>query len=253
MQTDITSLLQRYHRQGDQRARDEAIEASLPLVRSIARRFAGRGEPLEDLIQVGTIGLIKAVDRFDPSRGFAFTTYATPTVVGEIKRHFRDHGWDVRVPRALQELIVRIPKEKERLTRELGRPPTLAELAAGLGVVDELLLEAMQATTAYNADVVNRGTAADDEGSVELLDVLGRVDEGYDRCEERTLLREGMAALDERERRVLILRFTHDWTQSEIAQEIGHSQMHVSRIVRGAIEKMRAAIAVGDSSDALAA
>jgi RNA polymerase sigma-B factor len=253
MQTDITSLLQRYHRQGDQRARDEAIEASLPLVRSIARRFAGRGEPLEDLIQVGTVGLIKAVDRFDPSRGFAFTTYATPTVVGEIKRHFRDHGWDVRVPRALQELIVRIPKEKERLTRELGRPPTLAELAAGLGVVDELLLEAMQATTAYNADVVNRGTAADDEGSVELLDVLGRVDEGYDRCEERTLLREGMAALDERERRVLILRFTQDWTQSEIAQEIGHSQMHVSRIVRGAIEKMRAAIAVGDSSDALAA
>jgi RNA polymerase sigma-B factor len=139
-ENDLTGLVRRYHGTGDTAARERAIELSVPLVRSIARRFAGRGEPFDDLVQVGTIGVIKAVDRFDPARGCAFVTYATPTVIGEIKRHFRDHGWDVRVPRGLQELSVRLAKEKDRLAVELGRAPTVVELSGSrlVGVLHQL-------------------------------------------------------------------------------------------------------------------
>jgi RNA polymerase sigma-B factor len=240
-ENDLTGLVRRYHGTGDTAARARAIELSLPLVRSIARRFAGRGEPFDDLVQVGTIGVIKAVDRFDPARGCAFVTYATPTVIGEIKRHFRDHGWDVRVPRGLQELIVRLAKEEDRLAVELGRAPTVVELSGSLGVDEELLLEAMQAGRAYNASAVALA-GQDDEESQQLLDQLGETDPGYERSEERALLRKGLTVLDRREIRVLALRFNEGRTQSEIAHVIGCSQMHVSRIERAALEKMRTEI-----------
>jgi RNA polymerase sigma-B factor len=212
MDANDRNLLRRYHEQGDRAAREQLIERYMSLVRSLARRYASRGEQLDDLIQIGAIGLIKAIDRFDIDRGVELTTYATPNIIGEIKRHFRDHGWAVRVPRGLQELSIQLMRVVEQLTGELSRSPTIAELAEATGASDP-------------------------------LESLGSDDHEYEVSEDRAVLEPGLRVLDDRERMILQLRFYEGLTQSQIAQRVGISQMHVSRLIRRALEKARNEIA----------
>jgi RNA polymerase sigma-B factor len=216
--------------------RGQLVESHLPLVEYLARRFAGRGEPLDDLIQVGTIGLIKAVDRFDTERGVEFSTYATPTVVGEIKRHFRDKGWTVRVPRRLQELRASLSSATAQLTQNLGRSPTVAELAVHLGVNEEEVLEGLESANAYAAVSLE---ATDDADGQSVLDTLGGVDEALEGVEYRESLKPLLDSLPERERRILVLRFFGNMTQSQIAGELGISQMHVSRLLARTLSQLR--------------
>lgn len=223
----------------DQRAREELITRYLPLVKSLARRFASRGQSVEDLIQVGSIGLIKAIDRFDLDRGVELSTYATPTILGEIKRYFRDKGWAVKVPRALQDLNVRLNRVIEQLTVELRRSPTIAELAAATGVSEEEVVEAMESGRAYSSVSIYSGGASDDEESLELLDCLGAEEEAYEIFEQRRVLAPAMERLDPRERLILHLRFFEGMTQTQVAARIGISQMHVSRLIRKSIENLR--------------
>ncbi|MBN1321887.1 MAG: RNA polymerase sigma factor SigF [Thermoleophilia bacterium] len=232
-------LLVRVRDHGDNGAREELITRYLPLVRSLARRFASRGQPVEDLIQVGSIGLIKAVDRFDLDRGVELSTYATPTILGEIKRYFRDKGWAVKVPRALQDLNVRLNKVIEQLTVELRRSPTIAELATATQVSEEEVVEALESGRAYSSVSLFSGGASDDDESLELLDYLGTEEEAYEVFEQRRVLAPAMARLDPRERLILHLRFFEGMTQTQVATRIGISQMHVSRLIRKSIENLR--------------
>jgi RNA polymerase sigma-B factor len=242
-------LLRRYHRQGDLEARERLIEQYLPLVRSLARRYSYRGEQLEDLVQVGCIGLIKAIDRFDVDRGVELTTYATPNIIGEIKRHFRDKGWSVRVPRGLQELNVRLSHLVEDLTVQLERSPTIAELAKAAGVEEEEVLEALESGQAYATLSLSAPTGGGEDGSdLDPLESLGELEHEYEVSEDRAVLAPGLRVLDERERRILHLRFFEGLTQSQIAQQVGISQMHVSRLIRRALDKIRDEIAVEDSA-----
>jgi RNA polymerase sigma-B factor len=218
------------------RLRGRLVESHLPLVEYLARRFAGRGEPLDDLIQVGTIGLIKAVDRFDTERGVEFSTYATPTVVGEIKRHFRDKGWTVRVPRRLQELRASLSSATAQLTQDLGRSPTVAELARHIGVGEEEVLEGLESANAYAAVSLE---ATDDADGQSVLDTLGGLDEALEGVEYRESLKPLLDSLPERERRILVLRFFGNLTQSQIAAELGISQMHVSRLLARTLSQLR--------------
>ena len=238
-----TALLRRYHEQGDLAARDELIEQYMSLVRSLARRYAYRGEQLDDLVQIGAIGLIKAIDRFDMSRGVELTTYATPNIIGEIKRHFRDKGWAVRVPRGLQELSVQLSKLVEQLTVNLSRSPTIAEIAKEAGVEEELVLEAIESGRAYSSVSLSAGAIGDEDGDLDPLETIGTVEHEYEVSEDRAMLEPGFRVLDERERRILHLRFFEGLTQSQIAAQIGISQMHVSRLIRRALEKIREEIA----------
>jgi RNA polymerase sigma-B factor len=237
-------LMRRYREQGDLLARKQLIEQHMPLVHSLARRYANRGEPLEDLVQIGAIGLIKAVDRFDPNRGVALTTYAMPTIIGEIKRHFRDRGWAVRVPRGLQELSMRLARILEQLTVELERSPTIAELARAAGVGEEEVLEAIESSRAYASVPLSTQSEGDDEE--DALAGFGASDPGYEVSEDRAVLAPGLATLDERERRIILLRFYAGLTQTQIAQRVGISQMHVSRLIRRALEKIRSVIGVAE-------
>jgi RNA polymerase sigma-B factor len=230
-------LLRAYHENGDGGARDRLIEENLPLVRAIARRYVGRGEQLDDLVQVGSIGLIKAIDRFDLERGVDLQTYAIPTIVGEIKRHFRDRGWAVHVPRRLKELNLKLARLVEQLSGQLGRSPTIQELAGAAGTDEEEVVEALESGHAYSTDSLSAG--ADDDSELDRMRSLGSADEGYAVAEDRDLLTFGLQALDERERRIIHLRFFEGLTQSQIALEVGISQMHVSRLIRRALEKMR--------------
>ena len=230
-------LLRRYHEGGDPSAREVLVERHLPLVRSLARRYAGRGEALEDIEQVGAIGLIKAIDRYELSREVALTTYATPNVVGEIKRHFRDKGWAIRVPRALQELNGKMGPTIERLTSKLGRSPSIAEIAAEFEVSTEQVLEALEAGSAYAPLSLSAGPSGDEE--LDPMETIGELDEEFERTDDRTSLEPALAALPERERKILHLRFFEGLTQSQIAQQIGISQMHVSRLIRRSLERMR--------------
>jgi RNA polymerase sigma-B factor len=241
--TDDKQLLRRYHQDGDLQAREELIERYMSLVRSLARRYAYRGEQLDDLVQIGAIGLIKAIDRFNLERGVELTTYATPNIIGEIKRHFRDKGWSVRVPRGLQELNVQVSKLVEQLTVQLGRSPTIAELAEAAGVEEEDVLEALESGRAYSSVSLSPGGASDEEGELDPLESLGTEDHEYEVSEDRAVLAPGFKVLDERERRILHLRFFSGLTQSQIAEEIGISQMHVSRLIRRSLEKIREEIA----------
>src|SRR6266700_4663586 len=225
-------LLVEYHEHGDASAREELIERYMSLVRSLARRYAYRGEQLEDLVQIGAIGLIEAIDRFDLERGVELTTYATPNIIGEIKRHFRDKGWSVRVPRGLQELNVQLSKLVEQLTVQLGRSPTIAELAKGAGVEEEQVLEALESGRAYSSLSLNTGGGSDDDGELDPLESIGTEEHQYSVSEDRAVLAPGFRALDERERMILHLRFFEGLTQSQIAQQVGISQMHVSRLIR---------------------
>jgi RNA polymerase sigma-B factor len=241
-------LLRRYHVEGDLAAREQLIEQYLSLVRSLARRYAYRGEQLEDLVQIGSIGLIKAIDRFDIERGVELTTYATPNIIGEIKRHFRDKGWSVRVPRGLQELNVKLSRLVEELTVQLGRSPTIPELAKASGAEEELVLEALESGRAYSSVSLSTGLGAgDDEDELDPLETIGTEEPGYQISEEWAVLEPGLRALDERERTILHLRFFDGLTQSQIAQQVGISQMHVSRLIRRALEKIRAEIQIEES------
>jgi RNA polymerase sigma-B factor len=236
-------LLRRYHEQGDVQARERLIEQYLPLVRSLARRYSHRGEMYEDLVQVGSIGLIKAIDRFDVNRDVELTTYATPNIIGEIKRHFRDKGWSVRVPRGLQELNVRLSHLLEELTAELERSPTIPELAKAAGVEEEEVLEALESGQAYATLSLSAPTTGDDGSDLDPLESLGDLEHEYEVFENRAVLAPGMKALDERERLILHLRFFEGLTQSQIATQVGISQMHVSRLIRRSLEQLRREIA----------
>src|SRR3989449_4671588 len=240
---DDKILLRRYHEEGDLAAREKLIEQYMSLVRSLARRYSYRGEQLEDLVQIGAIGLIKAIDRFDLSRGVELTTYATPNIIGEIKRHFRDKGWSVRVPRGLQELNVQLSRLVEELTVELGRSPTISELAKAANAEEEDVLEALESGRAYSSVSLSTGSGGDDEGELDPLESLGAEEPQYEVSEDRAVLAPGFRVLDDRERKILHLRFFKGLTQSQIAQQIGISQMHVSRLIRRALEKIREEIA----------
>jgi RNA polymerase sigma-B factor len=218
-----------------QRLRGQLVEMHLPLVEYLARRFAGRGEPLDDLVQVGTIGLIKAVDRFDTERGVEFSTYATPTVVGEIKRHFRDKGWTVRVPRRLQELRASLTSATAELTHELNRAPTVAELATHLRIGEEEVLEGLESANAYTAVSLEAG---DSEG-LSVADTLGEYDLALEGVEYRESIKPLLESLPPRERKILLLRFFGNLTQSQIAAELGISQMHVSRLLARTLTQLR--------------
>lgn len=237
---NVDSLLISYHRSGDPEAREQILVELLPLVRALASRYAGRGEPLEDLVQVGALGLIKAVDRFDVDRGVEFSSYAVPTIVGEIRRHFRDKAWAMHVPRRLKELSVRLSRVLDELTTELGRSPTVAELAEATGVEEEDVIDALDSAHAYSTRSLQ--APFDDEGDDNLFDKLGVEDQGYVDVEESALVTAGLDALDERERRIVELRFFEEMTQSQIAAELGISQMHVSRLLRRALSSMRGRI-----------
>jgi RNA polymerase sigma-B factor len=235
------TLLRRWHEDGDRAARQEVAELLLPLARSLARRYAGKGEPLEDLEQVASLGLLKAIDRFDLSRDVRFATFAVPTIAGELKRHFRDRGWMLRVPRDVQELSARVTRCREALTRERGRSPTVGEVAAALGQSDERVLDALRAADAYRMASLDEPLGDTDDG--EVLDALGGEDQGFARAEERAMLSTGLDVLEPREREVVRLRYYEGMTQREIARAVGVSQMHVSRLIRRSVDSMRETIA----------
>jgi len=220
--------------------RDELVVAHLNLVRYLAMKFANRGEPLDDLIQVGTLGLIKAIDRFDPSRGVEFTTYATPTVIGEIKRYFRDKGWAVKVPRRLQELNLAVNRAVENLSVELGRAATVADLARRLGATDEEIIEAQELGQAYNLLSLDSEFAAEGEAkSATLMDYVGASDSELDLLEDKANLERAFGVLDGRERIIVYLRYYQGVSQSEIAKRLNVSQMHVSRLQARALTKLK--------------
>jgi RNA polymerase sigma-B factor len=223
----------------DERLRDELVEAHLGLAFQLARRFANRGESYDDLAQVASIALIKSVDRFDPDRGVEFSTFATRTVIGELKRHFRDKGWAIRAPRRIQELYLELGHAIESLSHELGRPPTVAEMADATGASEEAVLEALEAGQSYRTSSID----APDRQEGTISDRLGDVDSGFGGTEDRMVLAISLARLPERERMILNLRFIEGLTQSQIATEIGISQMHVSRLLAGSLAKLRESFA----------
>jgi RNA polymerase sigma-B factor len=229
----------------DAAVRDELVRMHLPLVEYLARRFRNRGEPLEDLVQVATIGLIKSVDRFDLERGVEFSTYATPTIVGEIKRHFRDKGWAIRVPRRLQELKLTLTKATSDLSQTLGRSPTVAELAKHLGLQEEEILEGLESANAYSAVSLDATDTGDDD-SPAVSDSLGMVDEALEGVEYRESLKPLLDRLPAREKKILVLRFFGNMTQSQIAAELGISQMHVSRLLARTLAQLREGLLADD-------
>jgi len=224
--------------------RNALVQLHLPLVEHCARRFRNRGEPMEDLVQVGTIGLIKAVDRFDLERAVEFSTYATPTILGEIKRYFRDKGWAIRVPRRLQELRMQISSAGAELTQRLGRSPTPRELAEAIGCSVEEIVEGLESSNAYSTLSLDAGDDSDDGPS--MLDAIGVEDDALDQVEVRESIRPLLESLPPREKKILLLRFFKNMTQSQIAAEIGVSQMHVSRLLTRTLAQLRQSL---DSED----
>ena len=221
--------------------RSEVVVAYLNLVRFLALKFANRGEPLDDLIQVGTVGLLKAIDRFEPGRGIEFTTYATPTIVGEIKRYFRDKGWAVKVPRRLQELNLAVNRASEKMSIEFGRSPTVAELAESLNASEEDILEAQELGQAYNLLSLDSEVAGEsDKKSQTLADTIGEFDSGLELLEDRANLERAFHVLSGRERVIIYMRFYESVSQTEIAKRLNVSQMHVSRLQAKALAKLRA-------------
>ncbi len=223
-------------------ARDGLVALHLPLVEHCARRFRNRGEPFEDLVQVGTIGLIKSIDRFDLERGVEFSTYATPTIIGEIKRYFRDKGWAIRVPRRLQELRMQISATTADLTQALGRSPTPRELAESIGCTIEEIIEGIESSNAYSTLSLDATDDGGEDGGVSMLDLIGLDDEELEQIEIRESIKPLLEALPPREKRILLLRFFKNKTQSEIAAEIGVSQMHVSRLLSRTLAQLRTSL-----------
>ena len=234
-------LLIRYHYEGNLAAREELAERFLPLARDLALRYTYTDEPFDDLLQVASLGLVKAIDRFDPERGTKFTSYAAPTILGELKRHFRDKGWALHVPRDLQERTLAVSRATERLSKELGRSPKVREVAAELSCSVEAVLEAQEAAASYEAASLDAPTSREDDEAAALIDMLGDEDPAYELVESRDAIANTWRALPEVERRVLELRFMHDLTQREIGERIGYSQMHVSRLLRRALTRLETA------------
>ena len=226
--------------------RSDLVELHLPLAEYLARRFGNRGEPHEDLVQVATIGLIKAIDRFDLERGVAFSTYATPTIVGEIKRHFRDRGWTIRVPRRLQEIQAVINQAVSDLGQELGRSPTVTELAARVGMSEEEILEGLESANAYSPLSLDAPDPSGELGAV--IDQLGDYDDALDAVIDRETVKPLLDRLDARAKRILLLRFFRNMTQSQIAEELGISQMHVSRLLSRTLADLRRALEEANAS-----
>src|SRR5215216_7405741 len=236
-------LLIQYHADGDLAAREELVERFKPLARDLALRYSYTDEPLDDLMQVACLGLIKAIDRFEPGRGTKFTSYAAPTILGELKRHFRDKGWSLHVPRDLQERTLALSRATEVLSKELGRSPKVREVAEHLGCSVEQVLEAQEAAASYEAASLDAPTARNDDESASLVELLGGEDSAYELVEDRDAIASTWLALPEVERQVLELRFMHDLTQREIGERIGYSQMHVSRLLRRALNRLESAAA----------
>lgn len=234
-----SKLLAEYRECGSSEARDALASDLMPLVHSLARRYADRGEDLDDLVQVGAIGLLKAIERFDPDHGTELVSYAAPTIVGELKRHFRDKGWAMHVPRGLKDLNRRLNSRIDSLAAEHGRSPSITELAAAEGTTEEEVIEALDAGYAYSPQSLSAPVGDDSGSATELLSTIGDVDPAFEASEQRSTIRSGVQSLDERERRILLMRFYEGMTQSEIAEEIGISQMHVSRLIRKSLQEAR--------------
>ena len=234
---DAAQLFVLYHRDRDPATRDALVECFLPLAYNLARRY-NRGADADDLQQVASLGLLKAIERFDPERGLAFTSFAFPTILGELKRYFRDHGWTVRVPRGLQELKLRVDTISQAMTGELGRSPTAAELAVRANTTTEQIVEALAATTAHHPDSLDQPLSDDGD---DAIDFLAAKETGFDRVDDVAFVDGLLNTLPERERIVLRLRFENDLTQAEIGDRLGISQMHVSRLIRRAIATLQIA------------
>lgn len=239
-QTRDETLFRRYRGERTPALRRELVERWMPLARQLAAHYRVRDESYEDLLQVASLGLLKSINGYDPDRGIAFTSYAVPTILGELRRHFRDRAWSVRVPRALQELALDVEKASVRLTTELGRAPTVTEIARTLDRTPEAVLEAKQAGDAYSATSLESQRGEDPDAPT-LGDTLGSIDRGFHVAEDRATLSLLLHSIPERDREVLRLRFEDDLTQTEIAERIGVSQMAVSRIIRRSIDRMRLA------------
>jgi RNA polymerase sigma-B factor len=241
------ALFARVRGHGDTRAREQLIERYLPLARRLARRYQRAEEPLEDLVQVACLGLIKAIDRFDIHREVVFSSYAVPTILGELKRHFRDRTWSVRVPRDLQELALRVDRTVTRLSVGKRRSPSVSEIAEAVGATEEQVLEALEAAGAYRAGSLDAPRIVQGEEATEsVADTLGEVESGFTRAEERATLEPLLARISARERTVLELRFDEDLTQAEIGERIGVSQMQVSRLIRQALARLRGGLGEED-------
>ncbi len=238
-------LFDRYLRQGDRRAREELVERFLPLARQLARRYQRAEEPLDDLVQVASLGLLKAIDRFDPDRQIAFSSYAVPTILGELKRHFRDRTWSVRVPRDLQERTLKVDKAVVGLSRDLRRAPSVPEIAVAVETTEEQVLEALEASGAYRATSLQAPRGGDEDGDT-LGDAMGRPELGFQLAEDRATLDRLLHAVTPREREVLRLRFAEDMTQAEIGEIIGVSQMQISRLIRQAVARLRTVAEAGE-------
>jgi RNA polymerase sigma-B factor len=231
-------LLIRYHHEGDLRAREELVRRFMPLTRELALRYRYTDESLDDLIQVAALGLLKAIDRFEPRRGSKFTSYAAPTILGELKRHFRDKGWALHVPRDLQERALAVSHARESLSKRLGRSPSVRELARELGCKSEDVLEATEAARAYEASSLDAPASREDDEGGPLVDMIATEDVAMSLVESRDALASTWSALPEVEQQVVRLRFLEDLTQREIGERVGYSQMHVSRLLRRALNRL---------------
>jgi RNA polymerase sigma-B factor len=238
--SDDEGLLRRFQANGDPAARQELVERYLPLVNRLAGRYRRGPEPIEDLVQVASVGLVKAIDRFDPDRGIPLASFAVPTILGELKRHFRDHGWSIHLPRDLQERILKVERTVDELSKDLGRSPSVAEIGERMGLTEEEILEAMDAAGAAATLSLEATSAGASEEGGAIADRVGEEDPSFEVVEYGAAISDTIKSLSERDRLVLHLRFVDDLTQSQIAEEIGVSQMHVSRIIRRAVDRLRA-------------
>lgn len=236
---DTNELFAHWRERGDRRAREELVERFLPLARKLARRYAGAREPFDDLLQVASLGLVKAVDRFDAERGTAFSSFAVPTILGELKRYFRDLGWSVHVPRGAQEMALRVEDAYQKLTVKDGRAPSVSVLAEYTELSIEDVLEGLETAAAHHSVSLDAPHDDGEGGSGSLGDTFGEEDERFELVDASVTITAAARSLSPRERHVLILRFVEDRTQTQIAELIGVSQMQVSRILRGALEKLR--------------
>lgn len=233
-------LLDMHYREGDLAARDELVERFMPFARKLAVRYMHSREPMDDLVQVASIGLLNAIERFDPTLGKKFTAFAAPTIVGELKRYFRDKGWAIHVPRDLQERVLAVSRHAERLSTQFGRSPTLDELAGALDCTVEQTVEAIDAGENYQLTSLDAPAAVEDDEGSALSDMLGSEDHGFELADDRQALASSWAGLPELERQVLGLRLVHGLTQREISRRIGYSQMHVSRLLRRSMQSLDA-------------
>ena len=232
-------LFRRYKEDGDMEAREQLVMSHLNLVRFLANKFKNRGEPLDDLVQVGYLGLLKAIDRFDPDRGLEFTTYATPTILGEIKRHFRDKGWSVRVPRRLQELSAKVNQATDTLTTQFQRSPTIQEIADYLDASVDEVLEAMESSSAYSSVPLEGTGSSENDDAPSVIDRYGSEDNELALTDDRLVIEEALKGFSPREREVIELRFLKGMTQIEIAEQLGISQVQVSRLLRRTLKKIQ--------------